>query len=220
MRPLTVLHIDERVLVCVKPPGMLTVQAPKGSRRSSDVVLSHRLKRDGHGGVLPAHRIDRETSGVVVCGRDPETRDRLMATFKRRDVEKVYVAIVQGRPMPVDGVLRFPIKDLGKKAVIADDGQAAETRYRTLETFREATLVEVDLRTGRHNQIRLHFAHVGHPLIGERKYARGSAAPIRHKRAALHAARVRFPHPWTGETIDVEAPLARDLENLLEKLRN
>jgi len=218
MRPLTVLHLDERVLVCAKPPGMLTVPAPRGDRKGGDTILADRLRQDGHGVVFPAHRIDKETSGVVVCARDKETRDRLMGTFKRREVEKTYLAIVQGHPKPAEGTLRFPIKDLGALATVSADGQAAETRYRTRRRLGPCALVEVDLLTGRHNQIRLHFAHIGHALVGERKYARGAAAIARHKRAALHASRIQFVHPWSGELIVAEAPIPKDLENLVAKL--
>lgn len=218
MRPLTVLHRDDRFLVCIKPPGLLTVAPPKGRRKPDDKTLGERLRSDGHGAVFPAHRIDQETSGIVVCGRDAETKERLMAAFKRREVDKTYVAVVQGCPKPESGTLRFAIKDLGARAVIARDGQPAETRYRTIQRYSGAALVEVELLTGRHNQIRLHFAHIGHPLVGERKYARGGAAHVRHKRAALHAAKLCLKHPWTAEPMSFEAPLPKDLDNLLAKL--
>jgi RluA family pseudouridine synthase len=166
----------------------------------------------------PVHRIDRETSGAVLCAKDTEARTLLMEEFKGRRVEKVYIALVYGHLRKPEGVLTFPIKDLGAHAVVAPDGQPAETRYRTLQRVGPASLLEVQLMTGRHNQVRLHFAHIGHPLVGERKYARGSEAPVRHKRAALHAARLTFVPPGATEPVTAEAPFPVDLKNLMERL--
>jgi RluA family pseudouridine synthase len=197
----------------------LTVASPRGSRSRDDPTLLGRLAQDGHRGLLGVHRLDRETSGVVLFARDAAARDLLMAVFKARQVEKTYRAIVQGAPRPSEGVLVFPIKDLGASAIIAPDGQPAETRYRVVSRIGPASLVEIDLLTGRHNQVRLHFAHIGHPLVGERKYARGKDALVRHKRAALHAFRLRLTLPWSDRAVSIEAPWPLDLANLEERLR-
>lgn len=218
--PVTIIHLDARILVCAKPPGLLTVAPPRGSgSAAAEDTLVDRLRREGHPEVLAVHRLDRETTGVVVFARDAGTRDLLMDLFKGRRVRKTYLGVVQGHPSPPEGVLRFPIRDLGASAVIAKDGQPAETRYRTLERVGPAALLELELLTGRHNQARLHLAHIGHPLVGERKYAYGRDAVVRHKRAALHACRLAFVPPGdTGERV-FEAALPKDLENLLAKLR-
>jgi RluA family pseudouridine synthase len=218
MPPLTVLHADERLLVCAKPPNLLTVPSP-GGRGKGEETLAGRLLREGHGRLLPVHRLDRETSGVVVLARDKEAREAVMDVFKRRDVLKGYVAWVQGHPEPRDGILRFPIKDLGARAVVSADGQPAETRYSVKACLGPCARVEIDLRTGRHNQIRLHFSHIGHPLVGERKYARGKDATVRHKRAALHASWLEFTHPFGNERLHIQAPIPQDLRNLQERLR-
>jgi len=220
MPPLTVLHSDEQLLACAKPPGLLTVPVPRKNRGHgvpADTLVA-RLRREGHGELLPVHRLDREASGVVLFARSPEVRDGLVECFRRREVEKTYVAVVQGYIRPAEGVLRFPIQDLGASARIAPHGQLAETRYRVKERLGHASVLEVELMTGRHNQIRLHFAHVGHPLVGERKYARGRDARVRHKRAALHAWRIAVLPP-SGVRLELEAPLPQDLENLIGKLR-
>lgn len=218
MPPLTVLYEDERLLVCSKPPNLLTVPPPRG-RAKGEETLPDRLRREGHGTLLPVHRLDRETSGVVVLARDKEARDVLMGAFKRREVRKGYVAWVQGHPEPRDGVLTFPIKDLGARAVVDPGGQPAETRYQVKARVGPCARVEIDLRTGRHNQIRVHFAHIGHPLVGERKYARGKDAVVRHKRAALHAAWLEFTHPFNGERLHLRAPIPKDLENFQDRLK-
>ena len=218
MPPLTVLHEDERLLVCAKPPNLLTVPSPGGSGEGED-TLAGRLLREGHGRLFPVHRLDRETSGVVVLARDKEARDALMDAFKRREVRKGYIAWVQGHPEPPHGVLRFPIKDLGVRAIVAPDGQPAETRYQVKARLGPCARIEIDMLTGRHNQIRIHFCHIGHPLVGERKYARGKDATVRHKRAALHASWLQLLHPFGGERVHVRAPVPQDLRNLEERLR-
>jgi RluA family pseudouridine synthase len=218
-RPLDLLFEDDRCLVVAKPPGLLTVAPPATARGDGpkEPTLVDRLKEQGVK-AWPVHRIDRETSGVVLCAKDQEARALLMDEFKQRRVDKTYLAIVFGHLRKSEGVLAFPIKDLGAHAIIAPNGQPAETRYRLLRRLGPASLLEVQIMTGRHNQIRLHFAHLGHPLLGERKYARGSDAPIRHKRAALHASRIAWM-PISGEArVSVEAPLPLDLNNLIHRL--
>lgn len=219
MPPLTIVHLAPRWLVALKPPGLLTVDPPKSAARAGEDTLVKRLSREGHPEVLAVHRLDRETSGLVLLARDPAMREELMAMFKAKAIRKIYLAIVQGHLQRPEGSFRFPIKDLGADAVISRDGQPAETRYRVLEVLGPASLVEIELPTGRHNQARIHFAHVGHPLIGERKYARGKDATLRHKRAALHAHRLSFTPPQASDAVSFESPLPIDLENLIAKCR-
>lgn len=218
MRPLDILHEDERLVAVMKPPGLLTVKPPRGSPRRRESTLLDRLRAQGLV-LLPIHRLDAETSGVVLLARDEESRAGMMRAFRAHEVEKTYLAFVQGRPDPGAGVIRAPILDRGARAEISRRGQKAVTRYRVIETFALASLLEVVPETGRHNQIRIHFAHIGHPLVGERKYARGSEALVRHKRAALHAARLTFTPPWSTDPLHIQAPLPVDLQNLSRKLR-
>lgn len=218
-RPLTILHEEGRLLVVAKPPGLLTVPAPRGSRSAGQDSLVARLEREGWR-VRPVHRLDRETSGAVMLARDPEAREVLMELFKERGVSKTYLAVVQGHPRPAEGTLDLPIRDLGSRAEVHRQGRPSRTRYRVVETLQGAAVVEAEPVTGRHNQIRLHFAHVRHPLVGERKYARGRDAAVRHKRAALHALALAWTCPWTARPRKVEAPLPRDLQNLLDRLRS
>jgi 23S rRNA pseudouridine1911/1915/1917 synthase len=218
VRQLRVLFEDDRLLAVGKPPGLLTVPAPRGSHARGAATLIERLADEGHA-VLAVHRLDRETSGVVLLAKDAGARDALMALFRERGVTKTYLAIVQGHPRPAEGLLCFPIRDLGAHAVVDPRGSPAETAYRVVERVGPAALVEVRPRTGRHNQVRLHFAQIGMPLAGERKYALGRDALVRHRRAALHAARLEFRHPWTGAPVAIEDDLPVDLRNLLDRLR-
>lgn len=156
---------------------------------------------------------------MLILARDKDAREELMDLFKQKQVKKLYLAWVQGAPNPPTGALRFPIRDLGARSVVHPGGQSAETRYRTEARLGPCARLCVDLQTGRHNQIRVHFAHIGHPLVGERKYARGRDATVRHKRAALHASRVEFTCPFSAVAIRLDAPIPQDLTNLEARLR-
>jgi RluA family pseudouridine synthase len=212
----TILFRDEHLLVASKPAGMLSVATPGASGVALPAVLKSQGVR-----VLPVHRLDRDVSGAVLFALDEPTRERLDAAFRDRAVQKTYWALAQGRVKPESGTFHFPILDEGAFARVSAVGKKAVTRYRTLERLPSATAVEIDLVTGRHNQIRVHFAHAGFPLVGERKYARGKDALVkmRSRRVALHAWRLRFAHPHGGAEVSVEAPLEVDLLALLERAR-
>jgi 23S rRNA pseudouridine1911/1915/1917 synthase len=208
-----VLREDERLLVAAKPAGLLSVPSPNAEGRTLLDVFAARGAT-----VLPVHRLDRDVSGAVLLAKDEPTRARLEVLFRERRVRKLYWALAQGRLRPPQGMFDAPIRDDGAFAAIARDGKPARTKYRTLRNLAGATEVEVDLLTGRYNQIRLHFAFAGHPLVGERKYARGKDATVKFSRPALHARTLAFPHPWTGEEWAVEAPLPPELARLLSSL--
>lgn len=210
-RAVPLLHVDEHLVVADKPAGLLSVPAPgAGGRSLLDLLRGMAL------GPLPVHRLDRETSGAILFARTPEARSALEEAFRTRRVQKVYWALALGRLRGARGVFRERIAVSGGRAEVAARGQEADTRWRTLTAWPDCTEVEVDLRTGRTNQIRVHFAHAGHPLLGERKYARGKDAPprLRAPRVALHAWRLRFAHPVTGREIACESPLPDDLREL------
>jgi 23S rRNA pseudouridine1911/1915/1917 synthase len=207
------LYSDERLLVILKPAGMLSVPSPGATGRTVvDALRSLGIS------AFPVHRLDRDVSGVMVLAKDDETRALLEEIFRGRKVTKKYWALVQGRLAKSSGALTFPILDEGSHARVSPRGKPAVTRWLTKRRFPSTTELEVDLETGRYNQIRLHFAHVGHPLVGERKYARGKDDPLRAKRVALHAERIAFPHPYRpGVEVDVTAPLPADMVALLER---
>ena len=212
--PIPILFRDERVLVVAKPAGWLSVPTPGASGFS----LPEGLARDGFR-VLPVHRLDREVSGAMLFALDEEARSRLEEAFRSRTVGKVYWALAQGRVRPARGTLRAPILEQGSFARVSARGKESVTRYRTIAALPSTTEVEIELLTGRHNQIRVHFAHAGFPLVGERKYARGKDSPVRFRsrRVALHAWKLRLAHPFTGDPIEIEASLPSDLTELRER---
>ncbi len=206
-----ILHEDEHLLVVLKPSGLLSVPTPGAEGRT---VLDA-VREQGYV-VSPVHRLDREVSGALLLARDPETRKGLEELFRERTVRKFYWALVLMGPKHDQGTINFPILEDGAQARVSAIGKPARTNYRVLARGMAANEIEVELVTGRYNQIRLHFAHSGWPLVGDRKYGKFKQDPFRFPRVALHARRLEFVHPRTGIPLVVEAPLAPDLAQLRE----
>ena len=223
-----ILYDDDAVIVVNKPPGLLTV--PLASRREAPSVhayLVEYLRSRGKRRPLVVHRIDRDTSGLVVFTTGAGAQQRLKEQFKRHEPERVYLAVVYGRPSPPAGTWRDRLvwdrESLTQKETHARDPHGKEARcdYRVLEAFRDASLIEVRLTTGKRHQIRLQARLHGHPLVGERQYLHGPGvlASIAFPRQALHASRLAFVHPRSGERLRFEVPLPPDLSELLRTLR-
>ena len=224
---LQILYEDDALLVVNKPAGLLAVplerkrEAPSVYEQLEDHFRSRRRKP------FVVHRIDRDTSGLVVFAKDPGAQARLKEQFKRREPERVYLAVVYGRPDPPRGTWRDHLvwdrKALIQKETHPRDPRASDaiSEYRVLETFRDASLIEVRLGTGRRNQIRIQARLRGHTLVGERRYVFGPDAlrTIAFERQALHAYRLAFNHPRDGRRLEFEAPLPADFSSLLERLR-
>jgi len=204
-------------VVVAKPAGVLSVPTPGAEGRA----LPELLREQGLE-LIPVHRLDRETSGAVLFARDSETRELLEGLFRAHAMHKTYWAMAQGRVRPATGTWSFPILENGAFARVSALGKKSTTHYTTLRAHAACTELEVDLVTGRYNQIRLHAAHAGFPLVGERKYARGKDSPVRFKsrRVALHAWKLAFVHPRTGQELEVEAPLPADLLELVGRARH
>lgn len=206
---LPLLFQDERLVIVDKPAGLLSVgDAPAGLDGVAEV-----LSRQGLRG-LPVHRLDRDVSGALLVALGEAERDALQDLFRRRAVRKVYWALASGRPLPDQGRWTDPILEERGAARVSGRGKPARTAFRVLARHAACVELEIDLETGRKNQIRVHAAHAGAPLVGERRYARGRDSALRARRVALHAWRLAFPHPWTGAEIAVEAPLPDDLLEL------
>lgn len=219
------VYEDETLIVVNKPAGLLAVPLErKAAAPSVFAQIEERLRSRGKQRPLIVHRIDQDTSGLVVFAKDERAQQALVAQFKRREPERVYLAIMQGRPEPPRGTWRDRLvwdrKALIQKPARGSDpgGEEAVCDYRVVEAFRGASLVEVRLRTGRRNQIRIQAAMRGHPLVGERRY--GSGTPrIHFERQALHAWRLAFRHPVDSRPLAFEAPPPADFADLLARLR-
>jgi 23S rRNA pseudouridine1911/1915/1917 synthase len=197
---LTVLYVDDDVLVVEKPAGLLTIATEKEKRRTAYSYLRAYVKaRDPRAKLFIVHRLDRLTSGLLVFATSPAAKERLQKAFADRRVDRVYTAVVEGALARPEGTLRsFLVESSIHKIHTTKDqknGVEAITRYRTVRAGRRHTLVDVDLVTGRKAQIRVQFADEGHPVAGDRVYGSGSD-PI--GRLALHASRLSFDHPTTS----------------------
>jgi 23S rRNA pseudouridine1911/1915/1917 synthase len=225
---LSTVYEDDLLIVLNKPAGLLTV--PLGRRSDAPSVygrIEDRLRSHGRRRPFVVHRIDRDTSGLVIFAKDAATQTALKNQFRRREPERVYWAIVYGRPVPSSGTWRDHLvwdEDASiQKASHPRDPRAKEaiSTYKVIESFREASLVEIRLMTGKRNQIRLQARLRGHTLVGEQRYTYGPdhLRSIAFARQALHAHRLAFTHPRTGATLRFEAPLPADMRELLNRLR-
>jgi len=210
--PISILFRDERLIVALKPAGLLSAPERGGAARSLVEVLA-----DQGVECQAVHRLDLDVSGAVILALDDEARLALEALFRDRAVKKTYWAMAQGRYQESRGVYRWPIAENGPDVRVDEvRGKPAETRWTVIARYEVATEMEVDLVTGRRNQIRVHFAHGGHALIGDRRYGRGKDQKLRSpsRRVALHAWRLAFDSPFGGGRIAVEAPLPDELLDL------
>ena len=223
---LSVLLEDPLFLIVDKPAGLLTVQT---AEHESDTLvalalsyLQHRYRRRAWVGVV--HRLDKDTSGALVFARTREALRDLQEKFRRHAIEREYLAIVEG-DLPKAGVLDAAlVADRGDRrrgiARGGEPGKRAVTRYEPIEAFGRATLVSISLETGRTHQIRVHFSEAGHPVVGEPVYRRRGAAPrVDAPRQMLHARRLGFEHPETGEPVRAVSPVPADFDAVLSGLR-
>ncbi len=228
-RELNVLYEDEDVLVINKPPG-LVVHPAVGHEKGTlvNALLHHCRNLAGIGGNLRpgiVHRLDQDTSGVMVVAKN-ETAIRVVANqFRSRDVRKEYQAIVWGCPEPPLGRIETRIgRSSGnrkKMSATAPRGRPAVTHYHVVEEYGIAALLSVRIETGRTHQIRVHMAHIGHPVVGDAMYGRGRRAelPAPVARQMLHAASLSFIHPRSGHRLEFVAPMPDDMRALIAALR-
>jgi len=209
--PFPVLHEDEHLVAIDKPVGLLSVSTERERERTALALLRRHLERPRKPAPLwPVHRLDRETSGVLLFARSAEVRDDVQASWK--EARKVYRAVVLGHPSPPEGSIDVPLWEDAGLRVHAGQGpgaRPARTRYRTLERSRERALLEVELDTGRRQQIRAHLAHLGCPVVGDDRRA------SREARLGLHALRLELVHPRTGAALVLEARAPKAFLELL-----
>jgi 23S rRNA pseudouridine1911/1915/1917 synthase len=232
--PLDIVHQDASLIVINKPPGVV-VHPGAGNREHTlqNALLAHdpKLRQVPRAGLV--HRIDKDTSGLLVVARTLEAHTALVAALAAHDIEREYLALCTGA-MTGGGTVNQPIgrhRTARTKMAVRSDGRAAVTHYRIEKRFRAHTLARVRLETGRTHQIRVHLAHVGYPIVGDpvyggrRKLPAGATHGLKaalegFQRQALHAARLTFSHPKTGKSRAFEAPLPADFAGLLGALEH
>lgn len=224
---LQILYEDGALVVVNKPAGLLAVPLQHKSETPSayDYIDDHLRPRTRRRPLI-VHRIDRDTSGLVVFAKSTRAQDHLKAQFKQREPERIYWAVVYGRPQPPIGTWRdllvWDTRSLVQTRAHPRDPRKKEavSHYRVLEAFDGASLVEVRLETGKRNQIRMQARLHGHTIVGERLYVHEEhSGRIAFPRQALHAYRLAFRHPVDGRPLTFEAPVPTDLKRLLARLR-
>jgi len=226
--PLNIVFEDEHIIAINKPAG-LVVHPAAGNENGTlvNALLHHCTDLAGIGGEKRpgiVHRLDKDTSGVMVVAKTEKAMVELSRQFRKRETEKEYMAIVRGLPGLASGHIettigRHPI--LRKKmAVNVKNGRRAVSNYKVVEEFKNASLLSVRIETGRTHQIRVHMAFMRHPILGDRLYARPHPTDIVWPdRQMLHATRLCITHPNTGKQITFNAPLPADMEDALKTLR-
>ena len=220
--PLRIVHEDASLLVIDKPAGLVVHPgAGQPDRTLMNALLAHAPALAGVPRAGIVHRLDKDTSGLLVVAKSVEAQASLVRQLAERTMKRVYLALVQGDP-PASGTIDAPVGRDAKartRMAVTHRGKPARTAYKVLERFGRAALVECRLETGRTHQIRVHFQHIRHPLIGDTVYRRGTRHGIAFPRQALHAAELTLVHPARGEEMTWRAAPPRDFKRLLEQLR-
>jgi len=231
-QPLAVVHQDRALFVINKPAGMVVHPGagnPRHTLQNALLALDPKLAVVPRAGLV--HRLDKDTSGLLVVARTPEAHARLVEALAEREIERSYLAICTGA-MTGGGTVDAPIgrhRAQRTRMAVRSDGREAVTHYRIVKRYRAHTLVRVQLETGRTHQIRVHLAHIGYPIVGDPVYLGRRRLPAgcspalvaalgAFPRQALHAARLALAHPMTGRALQWEAPLPDDLQGLLKAL--
>ncbi|MEL6274708.1 MAG: RluA family pseudouridine synthase [Bacteroidota bacterium] len=231
------LYSDEHLLVVNKPAGLLSIPDRFDPELPS---LSHVLGRKIQGPILPLHRLDRPTSGLITFARTTDAQRELSRQFEERSVKKIYLALVEGRPHEPEGLVDQAIaphpSKLGKMMVSAK-GKSAQTKYQVVDFFGGFSLLEIELLTGRTHQIRVHLSYIGHPLLVDEHYGNRSSFLLstvkgrRYRlkkgeeerpllaRAPLHAAKLGFHHPVSGELLSFEREIPKDMRATINQLK-
>lgn len=220
-----IIFEDKDVIVINKQRGMVVHPAPGHERGTLvNALLHHCRDLSGVGGEMRpgiVHRLDKDTSGLLLAAKNDEAHLSLAEQLKRRKVKREYTAIVHGRLSHDHGVIDVPIgrdpHDRKKMAVTRRNGKPAVTHFTVVERFSSFSLLHLLLETGRTHQIRVHLAYIGHPVAGDPKY--GPKRTLAISGQALHAAKLTFAHPRTGDELHFTAPLPADMQNILAELR-
>ncbi|RMF67594.1 MAG: RluA family pseudouridine synthase [Cyanobacteria bacterium J069] len=227
--PLDILYEDEHLIILNKPVGLVVHPAPgHASGTLVNALLAHCPDLQGIGGVQRpgiVHRLDKDTSGALAIAKTDQAHQHLQAQFKTKTARRTYLAIVYGAPRDESGKIDAPIGrhpiDRKKMAIVPEErgGRRAVTHWQVQERLGNYTLMQFDLETGRTHQIRVHSAHIGHPVVGDPVYSGGKSVGVNLPGQALHAWKLRLQHPISEKEIEAIAPLPNSFSTLLRVLR-
>jgi len=207
MNNIPAIYEDDHLAVFNKPPGLLTIPAPGGREKDFTFLLNSRNRdQDGLPRFHPCHRLDRETSGLIVYAKGKSAQKKMMDIFRGRAVGKTYLAVLHGSQAEGKRTIRSPI-----------EGKPASTSYEVLLRRPAFSVVCAAPETGRTNQLRIHFTRIGHPIVGEAKFVFRRDFVLKAKRVMLHAWQLEFRHPYSGRDLVLSAPLPVDMRNFLLK---
>lgn len=215
------VYEDEAYVVFEKPAHLLVIPAPEAQAATMVSVVNGELPADAGYRLHPCHRLDRETSGLIIFAKGKKYQQLMMEEFKGRKILKTYVAFVRGQMHPAKGEIRSFIKgQAAQRFSSRSRPEYAMTRYQVKEVRKDFSIVEVYPLTGRTNQIRIQFLQKGHPLLGDYKYAWRRDFTVKFKRVALHACGLEFVHPLTKKNVKLHSPLPKDMEDFIRDHRN
>ncbi len=224
--PLEIIFEDDRMLVINKPAGLVTHPAPGNYTGTLVNALVYHVKKlsmtdEARPGIV--HRLDKNTSGLLVVAKDEEAHLFISRQFDGRSTEKVYLAVVDGVVELDNGVISYPIgrhpRDRKRMSVRFSEAKEAVTRYSVIQRFRAHTYLEIRPETGRTHQIRVHLAYIGHPIVSDETYGKKKKSGL-IARQALHAAEISLRHPGTHEIMHFKSPLPSDMKRLIDRLKN
>jgi 23S rRNA pseudouridine1911/1915/1917 synthase len=202
-----VIYEDEWLLVLDKPQGLLTIPSPKNESRTLTSILNQDLiTRNISYRLHPCHRLDRQTSGLIIYAKGKSVQKKMMELFHLKKIKKTYLAFVQGQLAKMTGEINIPI-----------ERKPAQTRYRVIQKKNNFSILEIEPVTGRTNQIRIHFSQIGHPIVGEDKFSFRRDFKLRSKYLCLQAKKLEFNHPVTGKLVQLSLDLPESMGKLLEK---
>jgi 23S rRNA pseudouridine1911/1915/1917 synthase len=204
---LNILYEDQYIIAVEKPAGVLAYPLPGSDEKTIGDIYN----------ALPIHRLDRDTSGIILLAKSEEVKEIMQKLFKERQIEKTYTALVCGKVEPKSGEIKIPLGRGSKdrlRVVPSTEGRESHTTYSVEKYFEEKdmSLLRVGLKTGRTHQIRVHFSAIGHPVVGDKKYSKKESTL---KRQFLHATEISFIHPYTHKLINLKSPLPKDLKSYL-----
>lgn len=216
-----ILYEDPGYVVFEKPAGLLVIPTEAQELNTLVNIVNYQYATGKEAKLHPCHRLDKETSGVILFAKGKGHQQKMMEEFKAHRVKKHYIAFIQGRLKQSAGQLRSVIRDLDQKKFQKHSAaKFSITNYKVLDVKKLFTVVDVEPITGRTNQIRIQFAQIGNPLVGDRKYSIAKNYPLKFRRTALHAAQLQWINPETNKTITVQSDLPKDMEEFLAKHRN